>query len=240
MTVRTTNHHSIGHSLYSIGSLLVIIGCMIIGPLSLASTQALGALPIVELTNNTRNILGKPELQINTSLMNAAQAKAEHMVKNRYFAHFAKDGTSPWDFMSKTSYDYSVAGENLAITNENDDAVIKGWLQSPTHRENMLSTKYQHIGIGVASYGDYEGNANTTVVVAMYGSLRQGETNTSVAGSAYPKSTNPAGALTILGSSGLSGNLGNYIGVFGLALLVSGIALEMKHLKAHHLVASRV
>lgn len=239
MTVRTHSLHSVGHTLFSIGALVIVFSCIVMSPVNSARSLALNARPIIDLTNQTRERLDKPGLEINYALMSAAQAKAEHMVKNRYFAHFAPDGTSPWNFMTNASYSYEVAGENLAITNEDESAVITGWLNSPTHKENMLSTSYSHIGIGIASYGDYQGNKNTTVIVAMYGAPKRSSAMTAVAGSVDRQTTNPAGTIAVLKPSLFGNDYGVYIGLIGAALLVAGAALELRHIHAHHLASMR-
>ena len=97
--------------------------------------------------------------------MNAAQMKAEDMAKQQFFAHTAPDGTVAWDYFKKVGYAYEIAGENLAITNETAEAVINGWLNSPTHRENLLNSHYKDFGIGMAHYGTYQGHNNTWLLL---------------------------------------------------------------------------
>lgn len=47
------------------------------------------------------------------------------------------------------------------------DSVVKAWMNSPTHRENLLSSRYQDIGIAVID-GSL-GGRETTLVVQMFG-----------------------------------------------------------------------
>lgn len=178
-------HRRFGHGLFILGAFSLLIVLVVIAPLSSGKSMAFGVSDIVNLTNQARDQMGLQDLRINSALMNAAQMKAEDMAKEHYFAHIAPDGTTAWDYFKKVSYAYSTAGENLAITNENAQAVINGWLNSPAHRDNLLSDVYSDFGIGMAAYGDYDGHKNTFVVVAFYG--KTAATQNSAA------STNPAG-----------------------------------------------
>jgi uncharacterized protein YkwD len=48
----------------------------------------------------------------------------------------------------KVNYEYVVVGENLAEGDFTSDAdLVKGWMDSPGHRANILNTKYEEIGI---------------------------------------------------------------------------------------------
>ena len=196
----------------------------VLAPVNNFVSRAIGVEPIIELSNQARSQFDQPPLAPNTLLMSAAQQKAEDMVSKRYFAHFSPDNTSPWDFFKQVGYTYQVAGENLAITNEDETAVIQGWLNSPTHKENLLSTKYRDIGIGIANYGDYQGNKNTIVIVALYGTLAS---PLSVTGT---EPTNPAGTVAALRPAIVGNKLYGLAGI-AAALIIAGAALEIRHIR---------
>ena len=118
-------------------------------------------------TNNNRAANGLAGLAANSKLTNAAQAKAQHMIDNDYWAHNAPDGTTPWYFMAQYGYDYVSAGENLAYGFADSAGVIQGWMNSPGHKANVLGD-YTEIGFGYADGANFQGGENT-VVVAMYG-----------------------------------------------------------------------
>ena len=125
---------------------------------------------ILELTNDLRKQYGLPPLNENPLLKQAAQEKALDMIKNKYFAHFSPSGISPWYFIEKNGYDYHYAGENLAMNFIDSEEVVKAWVNSPTHRQNLLNQNYKEIGIAVLS-GDITGdNLSKIVVVQMFGS----------------------------------------------------------------------
>lgn len=122
---------------------------------------------VVELTNDERAELNEAPLRRNATLDAAAKQKAEHMARNEYFAHFAPDGTSPWYWFDKAGYRYAHAGENLAIHFTDSSEVVEAWMDSPTHRANIVSGKFTEIGVGTAK-GSYEGY-ETVYVVQLFG-----------------------------------------------------------------------
>lgn len=123
---------------------------------------------LIELTNKERAKIGLPALKENSALDAAAAAKAANMFEEDYWAHFAPSGKSPWDFMLKSGYKFSYAGENLAKNFYESDDVVVAWMNSPTHKENIVSPKYQEIGMAVVE-GELNGQ-KTTLVVQMFGS----------------------------------------------------------------------
>ncbi len=122
---------------------------------------------LIELTNIERQKNGLTLVSENTALNKAAALKAQNMFDENYWAHFAPSGKTPWDFILSTGYKFTYAGENLAKNFYNSDDVVTAWMNSPTHRDNLLNPKYKDIGIAVV-----EGNLNgqkTTLVVQEFG-----------------------------------------------------------------------
>lgn len=122
---------------------------------------------VVKLTNQKRLEAGLSQLTLNNSLSNAAQAKGNDMIVKDYWAHVAPDGTQPWKFFSNFGYKYKYAGENLARDFSNANDAMDAWMNSPTHKENILNPKYKEIGIGVIE-GDLAGS-DTTIIVQFFG-----------------------------------------------------------------------
>jgi len=122
---------------------------------------------VVQLTNDERADLGESTLRRNSTLDKAAQLKAQHMANNEYFSHYAPDGTSPWYWFDKAGYTYAHAGENLAIHFTDSDEVVEAWMNSPTHRANIVSGKFTEIGVGTAK-GTFDGY-ETVYVVQLFG-----------------------------------------------------------------------
>lgn len=122
---------------------------------------------LIELTNIERQKNGLPPVSENEALDKAATLKAQNMFDENYWAHFAPSGKTPWDFILSQGYKFTYAGENLAKNFYNSSDVVTAWMNSKTHRENLLNSKYKDIGIAVV-----EGNLNgqkTTLVVQEFG-----------------------------------------------------------------------
>jgi len=90
------------------------------------------------LTNEQRQKKGLNNLSYNDKISNAAAKKANDMFAKNYWAHYGPDGESPWDFILDSGYKYEYAGENLAKNFLFSSGVINAWMNSPTHRENIL------------------------------------------------------------------------------------------------------
>lgn len=125
---------------------------------------------LLEDTNKTRTEHDLPPLRLNEKLTEAAQAKAADMFNGQYWAHVSPKGTQPWDFILAKNYDYIYAGENLAKNFSTSQDVVTAWYDSPSHRENLLSSNYDEVGFAVVN-GVLDGY-ETTLVVQMFGRPR--------------------------------------------------------------------
>lgn len=122
---------------------------------------------VVDLTNDERNDYATTPLRRNSTLDAAASAKASHMANQGYFSHYAPDGTSPWHFFEEFNYVYAHAGENLAIHFTDSSEVVEAWMDSPSHKENIVNQDYTEIGVGTAN-GTFDGH-ETIFVVQLFG-----------------------------------------------------------------------
>ena len=94
---------------------------------------------LVSLVNSSRAEQGLGALSVNGQLVSAATAKANDMLENDYFAHTSPSGKTPWDFISASGYSYVYAGENLAIGYNDSSELHSAWMNSPSHRENIMN-----------------------------------------------------------------------------------------------------
>lgn len=122
---------------------------------------------IIQDTNRERQKTGLPLLAENSALSQAARLKAQNMFEENYWAHFSPSGKDPWGFITRSGYKFSYAGENLARNFYNSEDVVKAWMDSPSHKDNILNSHYQDIGIAVVE-GNL-GGQKTTLVVQMFG-----------------------------------------------------------------------
>lgn len=186
---RSNNHrprilHAVAYAYLSVVMVAFVLGLQIVSShgekfgavLGFAST--ITPTQVIEQTNIQRKRAGLSELTLNEQLTQAALAKAQNMMTNQYWSHVAPDGTEPWYFIHESGYQYRVAGENLARDFAETNTMVSAWMASPTHRANILSSKYSEIGIAVISGNleDYE----TTLVVQMFGQPASTQTKPSI------------------------------------------------------------
>lgn len=122
---------------------------------------------LVDLANDDREALALPTLAANPLLTAAAQAKANDMAAKDYFSHTTPEGYDSWHWFREAGYDYQFAGENLAVNFVDSGDVQKAWMNSPTHRDNIVNPKYTEIGIATA-VGMYQGR-EAVFAVQMFG-----------------------------------------------------------------------
>lgn len=145
--------------------LMTLLGRAMPGVLGIATN--ITAEELVSLTNTKRTEAGLPQLTINPVLSQAAQAKAADMIAKNYWAHTSPDGVTPWVWFKNVGYRYLYAGENLARDFSDSTGVISAWMNSPTHRDNIMSNRYREIGIAVV-HDTFQGQP-TTLVVQLFG-----------------------------------------------------------------------
>jgi len=122
---------------------------------------------LFQLTNEQRQKANLNPLTYNEKLSAAAYKKAGDMFKKNYWAHYAPDGAAPWDFILGEGYQYEYAGENLAKNFLFSQGVIDAWMDSSTHKENILRSNYAEVGFAIVN-GVLNGE-ETTLVVQMFG-----------------------------------------------------------------------
>ncbi len=167
--------------------LLIIIVGLVLGSPRISTNRPKGVLAfatntstdgLLSATNSQRTSNGKSTLGLNSLLEKAAQNKANDMVARNYWSHNTPDGQEPWIFIQNVGYKYSKAGENLAYGFTTSDDTITGWMNSPTHKANLLDPNFNEVGFGIANSNDYNQSGPETLVVAMYGQPQVLGTNT--------------------------------------------------------------
>ncbi len=156
--------------IYILLFILLQVGFSIVGytkPGVLGISGDIDQKKLIELTNLERESKGLSKVSENEALDKAAALKAQNMFEENYWAHFAPSGKTPWDFILGSGYKFTYAGENLAKNFYSSEEVVKAWMASSTHRDNLLNPKYQDIGIAVVE-GVLNGQ-KTMLVVQEFG-----------------------------------------------------------------------
>ena len=105
---------------------------------------------IIELTNLERQRVGLPALRAEARLMQAAQLQAEQNATLGRLDHVLPDARypSPEDRLAAAGYPWQAYGENIAYGHASVAAVVTAWMNSPGHRENIVSPSFTEIGAG--------------------------------------------------------------------------------------------
>ena len=109
---------------------------------------------IVDRTNALRRAKGIAALRVNDKLMQAAQVRADEMAASGIYSHTRPDGRK-----SNTVTDSKYTGENIHSISDLyleqqqkalSEAVVNLWSNSKAHADNMTSSRYGEIGVGLA------------------------------------------------------------------------------------------
>lgn len=149
----------------NLASILTAVLCLAAMPAAAQSMDDLDRLRqrALELTNAARSAEGLSPLRLDGVLTEAAQGHATAMARRDFYGHVAPDGETPFDrFVAAGGSRWSVAGENIARCTgcppppdaARIEAFHDGWMQSPGHRENILSPGFDGFGFGIAAEGD--------------------------------------------------------------------------------------
>jgi len=139
----------------------------LVSPAVLGYASNISPEKIIELTNQKRAELGLSPLTNNAFLNEIAQRKAADMFAFNYWAHTSPSGRDPWSFFREVGYKYIYAGENLARDFMDSASVVEAWMNSPTHKDNIINPNYKEIGVAVVN-GTLNG-VETTLVVQVFG-----------------------------------------------------------------------
>ena len=123
---------------------------------------------VLALMNAYRAELNLAPLREDPRLDRAAEDRMRDMENNLYWAHQSPDGVSPFVWLSARDYYYKAAAENLAAGFETANFLVKSWLESPGHRENILSPEFEDCGIAIID-GATTGRATGKSIVVLFG-----------------------------------------------------------------------
>ncbi|MGP4100128.1 CAP domain-containing protein [Nonomuraea sp. KM90] len=105
---------------------------------------------VVRLTNAERAKGGCDPLKHDARLRRAAFGHSADMAKNDYFDHDSRDGRDMVDRMRATGFTGSAWAENIAMGQRSAAEVVRGWMNSDGHRQNIMNCSYTFIGVGAA------------------------------------------------------------------------------------------
>ena len=107
------------------------------------------AYQVLALVNQIRRENGLNELYMDYTLVEVANIRSEEASRN--WSHTRPDGTSYSTVFSMYNV-YGTVGENLAYGQSTADEVVRDWMNSPSHRDNILYSGFNRIGISIYNY----------------------------------------------------------------------------------------
>lgn len=111
---------------------------------------------VLNLVNKERAKEGLSALKLDTSLCRVAKLRAEEITEN--FDHTRPDGSSCFTILKENNISYHAAGENIAAGQRTPEQVVKSWMDSPGHRENIMSKDFRKLGVGYMKADDEYGH----------------------------------------------------------------------------------
>lgn len=103
---------------------------------------------MLNLINQERAKVGVAALKFDAQVNKVAGIKAKEMVEKDYFSHTSPTYGTPFDMLRQFGVSFKSAGENLA-GNTSVEAAHRALMNSAGHRQNILNSRYNYIGIGI-------------------------------------------------------------------------------------------
>ena len=103
---------------------------------------------VIRLVNIERQKHGIAPLVASSALSNVARKKSEDMGINNYFSHTSPTYGSSSNMMRTFGINSSYSGENIAKGQLSAESVMRGWMNSSGHRDNILNPSFKTIGVG--------------------------------------------------------------------------------------------
>jgi uncharacterized protein YkwD len=133
-----------------------------------AQTAPQWANDILALTNAERAKAGCPALALDARLSKAAQAHTDEMARTGDLTHTGANGSDVGDRATAAGYIWRGIAENIAAGQPTPSEVVKSWMTSPGHRQNILNCTYRHLGAGYVRVSDQYGHYWTQVFGAEF------------------------------------------------------------------------
>lgn len=111
---------------------------------------------VLTLVNKERAAEGLAPLTLDKSLCDVAGARAKEITS--LFSHTRPDGSKCFTILDQKNITYHAAGENIAAGQKTPKEVVAGWMNSPGHRENIMSDNFHKLGVGYVTANDIYGH----------------------------------------------------------------------------------
>ena len=115
---------------------------------------------VLDLVNQERSRAGIAPLKLADKLCDTARWHALDMAVGNYFEHRDRQGRTVGERLASMGYHYRYCGQNIAAGQQSAEEVVRAWMKSPGHRENILRREFREVGIAYVQnpnsrYGRY-------------------------------------------------------------------------------------
>ncbi len=115
---------------------------------------------VVVLVNEERQKAKLPPLKLVDKLCVTARWHAMDMAVGGYFEHTDRQGRTVGQRLNGFGYRYTYCGQNIAAGQKTPEDAVQAWMNSPSHRENILRREFREIGVAFvenpnSKYGRY-------------------------------------------------------------------------------------
>ena len=105
------------------------------------------------MLNGVRSVYGSAPVTYDMRLGVAARRHADDMLANDFFDHKGSDGSTVETRVRDADYNWTAVGENIAKGYADEEAVLKGWVNSPDHQRNNVNPSFEDFALARAGTG---------------------------------------------------------------------------------------
>lgn len=129
---------------------LVLLSAMPASACTVPSNATELAHQLLHQINHERERFRLPDLRMSPGLSRAARMHACDNANHNRLSHIGTDGSSVGTRVTRVGYDFRLLTENVALGHKSPEQVLKAWLESSSHRQNILEGRTNELGVGVA------------------------------------------------------------------------------------------
>lgn len=111
---------------------------------------------LIHLVNNERKVMGLPEFTIDAALSDIARSHSIKMADEGKISHTFPEYPPLDERLARANIFFHAAAENVACGDTSVMELIhEALMESPGHRDNLLSDQYSHLGVGIIFKNDH-------------------------------------------------------------------------------------
>ena len=109
---------------------------------------------LILLMNQERTKAGLRPLKPSRLLDDLARAHSREMSGGNFLSHTNAAGWGPKERLEKAGFAWRAYGENIGCGQDTAEKILRMWMDSSVHRENVLDPAYTEVGVGLARGGE--------------------------------------------------------------------------------------